>query len=902
MRRVLRNTIAIAIATIALTSTSRAMEPKEFLARHCIMCHGAEKQEADLRLDRLQTQADKELTQRWHEVYAMVAEHQMPPDEVPQPSDHDRTRFLSWIERTYGSPERSTDHWSLKPMVRGTVPSTDRESMSPIDAFVHRRLAEAGLNSSPVADRRTLVRRVYLDLIGIPPTPEDVLSFIQDPAPRQQAFTRVVEHLLNSKRYGERWAQHWLDVIRWAETVGFETNLERPNAWHYRDWVIRALNDDLPYDRFILEQIAGDTVEADAALGFLVAGPANLPGQIGRDEEAMRQARQDELDEVLRTVSQSLFGLTIGCARCHDHKFDAISQEDYYSMQAIFAGLSFGNRRLRGMQNDQWTRRLPGVKKKLAALKQTLEEFGTDHNLRPALSSPMSESFDPVRADAVRMEVAATSGGSASLYEFEIHATHDSGEPIGNVALARLGARAIASSFALENQTRHPDNLIDESIDSRQAYPWVAAHSGPAWVQIDLAQPTTLSRIVWHAGRTTPVSYELKVRIAGSDVWQTVAHTRDRLPMTIDRREASEMNLTGVSEEDVGRLVKLLAEIRAQQSEVSRLAAGPQTYAASFTGSPGNTWLLRRGDPMQRVSQVEPLVPAALRLSDEVMSSASEPERRLALVRHLTRSDHPLTARVIVNRIWQHHFGAGLVRTPSDFGRMGDRPSHPELLDWLALEFIDNNWSLKWLHRQIVLTETYQQTNQPHIEAEAIDADCRLLWRFPPRRLDAETIRDSILAASGKLNLTMYGPGFDFFNQRGGLSDYTAKETFEESGWRRMIYAHKIRMESVDIFGAFDCPDAGQMTPQRSRSVTPIQALSLLNSPFVNRQAGFFAERVKSEVGADLNAAIDRIFEIALARLPTDTERSTLIELAQDHGLKQVCRVILNSSEFLYLQ
>jgi hypothetical protein len=257
---------------------------------------------------------------------------------------------------------------------------------------------------------------------------------------------------------------------------------------------------------------------------------------------------------------------------------------------------------------------------------------------------------------------------------------------------------------------------------------------------------------------------------------------------------------------------------------------------------------------------------------------------------------------VLVNRVWQNHFGTGLVDTPSDFGKMGTAPTHPELLDWLALEFVRQGWSLKKLHRLIVTSRTYRQASRPKPEALRVDADARLLWRFPPRRLEAEAIRDGMLSVSGKLNLKMRGRGFDFFNQRGGLSDYVPKQTFDANGWRRMIYAHKVRMQAVDIFGAFDCPDAGQMKPRRTRSITPVQSLSLLNSPFANRQAAFFAERVKREAGEDAAAQIDLAFRLACARPPKPSEQQALQRLAKQHGFGQACRVLFNSSAFLYLQ
>jgi hypothetical protein len=745
------------------------------------------------------------------------------------------------------------------------------------------------------------MRRVTLDLTGLPPTPEEVEAFLGDNAGTEVAYQRWVDRLLQSPRYGERWAQHWLDVIRWAETVGFETNLPRPNAWPYRDWLIESFNTDMPYNEFVFRQLAGDTVGADAALGFLVAGPANLPGQIGRDEEAMRQARQDELDEVVRTVGEAFLGLTIGCARCHDHKFDPITQRDYYAMQAIFAGLLYGDRRLRGPQNDAWSARVPEVRRRLDGLRDELESLRQQLGLRPPLAEVQVDEFAPVHARAVRMRIAATGAGdAASLYEFEAWSTTATGGA-QNVALASQGAKPSASSFALANQTRHFDNLVDGSVDQRQAFPWNAAQPGPAWIQVDFAQPATINRTVWHRGESMPADYVIELLPADSDVWQTVAQTDDRLPRISDSRGAEQVRLAGVSGERTRQLLAKLAEIRAAEDELLRLENGPQVYAASFSPEPEETWLLLRGDPMRRGPQLAPAIPAALGDLKLAIDEA-EPNRRLALARHLTRADHPLTARVVVNRIWQHHFGTGLVDTPSDFGRKGAAPSHPELLDWLARDFVAHGWKLKRLHRMIVTSRTYRQSSRPRDEALAVDAETRLLWRFPPRRLEAEAIRDTILSVSGKLNLKMGGPGFDFFQQRGGLSDYIPKETFDEDGWRRMVYAHKIRMQAVDIFGDFDCPDAGQMRPRRTRSITPIQSLGLFNSPFVNQQAAFFAQRLREETGPDTGKQIDRAFWIALSRLPNQAERERLIELADKHGLEQVCRVMLNTSEFVYIQ
>lgn len=880
-----------------------------WLRDYCRDCHSDGGDEKDLRIDVIardpgDSEAGQSARSTWHAMLRRIRAREMPPEDADQPTEEQRAAMVQWIVNRYGDLESPPTHWSFTPPMRPPVPQPsgpDRfDPDNPIDAFVRRKLDQVGLTPSPVADRRTLLRRVSLDLTGLPPTLDQTEAFLKDAAPLPEAYSRVVDRLLDSPRYGERWAQHWLDVIRWAETVGFETNGERTDAWHYRDWVIEAFNQDMPYDEFIRRQLCGDATGDDAALGFLVAGPANLPGQIGRDEEAMRQARQDELDEVIRTVSQGLFGLTIGCARCHDHKFDPISQQDYYRMQAIFAGLQYGYRRLRGPRNDAWSDQLPDARSRLSELRRELASLQREFGLREPLGNVHTETFAPTATDAIRMEIAATTGGPPSMYEFEVWSLAKEGSESRNVALARQGAVPSASSFALANQTRHFENLIDGSVDRRQAFPWVAAQAAPAWIQIDLASTQIIDRVVWHSGSSVPADYQIQVRDPDSRQWTTVAHTRDRLPRIDDRRPAAEVHLEGVSNDQVGRLIGLIGRIRNQEREVGRLAAGPQTYAASFHESPEPTYLLRRGDPMQPVQEVFAAVPGVL-MSDQVSGNPEhELERRQRLVDHLTHPQHPLTARVMVNRIWQHHFGVGLVETASDFGRMGAAPTHPELLDWLAVEFVEGGWSLKHLHRLMVTSQTYLQSSRPDERGLEKDAENRLLWRYPPRRLEAEAIRDSILMVSGKLNLQMHGQGFDLFDRRGGLSDYTPKETFSDQGWRRMIYAHKIRMQTVDVFGAFDCPDAGQMTPRRNQSITPVQSLGLFNSPFVMRQADFFAQRVTDIAGDDSQSAIRLAFEMAFARLPTDEELRVMTTLAERHGMRQVCRVILNASEFIF--
>ena len=891
----------------------RDIEP--ILTGKCARCHGADEQESGLRLDDRENllrggdherpsivPGDVKASFLIHVVTETDADLRMPPEGEPL-SKRQVELLRRWIDQGAkmpsapgaGSPSGS-DFWSFRPLRTTPPPAIDDPWIAnPIDAFVLAKLREKGLAPSPPAPASVLGRRVHLVMHGLPPTLDQVAR-----GRSHSENAELVEDVLSSPRYGERWAQHWLDVIRWAETAGFETNAPRPNAWPYRDWLIDSLNADKPFDRFVFEQIAGDTVGQDAALGFLVAGPANLPGQIGRDEESMRQARQDELDEVIRTVGQTFLGVTVGCARCHSHKFDPITQRDYYALQAVFVGMRYGERRLRGAKNDRWTAQAADAANRVQALEAEIEAKRAALDLRPPVTDQQEESFDPVEVQAVRMDIAATGDGKqASLYEVEVWTAGDTGAPSENVALARRGGQAIASGFALENQTRHPDNLIDGSVDERQAFPWKADKPGPAWIRIDLAQTASVDRVTWQRGYGTPADYRISVQ-APDGIWREVAHSRDRLPRVDDARKPDEVRLDGVSAGDTARLVSLLADLRSARSEHARLSAGPRVFAARFT-DPQPTWVLRRGDAMQRGDPVGPAVPAVLG-NVGLAPDAPETQRRLALARFLANPENPLTARVIVNRIWQHHFGAGIVDTPSDFGHLGSRPTHPKLLDWLAGELIRSGWSLKHIHRLILQSNTFRQAGAPNQAAFSIDADSRLLWRFPPRRLDAEALRDSILLVSGKLNDAMRGSGFDLFNQRGGLSDYVSKETFDAEGWRRMIYATKIRMQAVDIFGSFDCPDAGQMTPRRSRSITPIQALNLFNSPFVNRQAGFFADRVRAEAGAQIDDQVKQAMRLALGREPSEDELARLRTLGERHGLPQVCRILLNANEFVFLQ
>jgi hypothetical protein len=799
------------------------------------------------------------------------------------------------------------EHWSFRPVSHPEIPVArdSRWSRSPIDSFVRVQLEKSGLTPGPEADRTAWLRRVTFDLVGLPPTPEQVAAFLADTRP--DAHERVVDGLLESPRYGERWAQHWLDVVRFADTHGFEVNTERPNAWPYRDYVIRSFNADKPYDQFVREQIAGDTMGEDAATGFLVTASALLPGQIGADDVSKRLARQDALDEIVVNTGQTFMALSVGCARCHDHKFDPITARDYYSMQAFFAGVEYGDREMRTPETEALKREVIRLRERVAVVDSELAKFepiarvasiskgGADGpvSLRPAVHPARnSERLVPVRARRIRFTIRQTTNLEPCLDELEVFDTTGR-----NIALASAGTR-VTSSGDTTVENRHELRLIHDGIYGNSSS-WMSSEKGRGWVMLEFSEEREIERVVWGRDRNgeftdrLATDYTLEVEEA-SGAWRTVADSSDR-------REAGKDSggpMLGGTAEAV-RFQSLTGERKTIEALIANRSAAQLVFAAA-SRKPDDIHLLSRGDPEQPRDPVTAAVPAVLG-SLKLERDAGETLRRRTLAEWLTRPEHPLTARVMVNRIWQGHFGVGLVDTSSDFGRSGTRPSHPELLDWLASEFVRSGWSVKAMHRLIVLSATYRQSSRADPEAMKKDGDGRLLWRYPVRRLESEIMRDSMLSVSGRLDLKMGGRGFDLFNNRGGLSGFKPVESYQGDGLRRMIYAHKVRREREAVFGAFDCPDAGQSTSRRRESTTPIQALNLFNSSFTLEQSEGFARRIRSEVGENIPLQVSRAYELAFNRVPDDTERAAAELVVRSNGLPVLCRAVFNSNEFLFV-
>ncbi|MFM8271403.1 MAG: DUF1553 domain-containing protein, partial [Gemmata sp.] len=431
---------------------------------------------------------------------------------------------------------------------------------------------------------------------------------------------------------------------------------------------------------------------------------------------------------------------------------------------------------------------------------------------------------------------------------------------------------------------------------------WISNQSGRGWVEIELAELATIDRVVWARDREgkyadrLPTRYKIEVS-ADRETWAAVASSDDRAALT-GAPNPVPAGLTPAERAAWAQLAQQVADLRKQLGASAR---GAMAYAGRLT-APEATYRLHRGDATQKREPVGPGVLSDIGPKLDIPENATDPGRRLALARWIASPDNPLTARVIVNRLWQHHFGTGIVDTPSDLGRNGAKPTHPELIDWLASELVEQKWSLKHIHRLLVSSATYRQSSASNAAGLAKDAQARLLWRYPPRRLEAEPLRDAVLFVSGKLDLAMGGPGFDLFEPNGNyVKVYAPKKQFGPAEFRRMIYKQTPRMQLDDTFGAFDCPDAGQIAPRRTVSTTPLQALNLLNSAFMVQQARFLAERVETDAGPDASAQVRRAFALAFQRPPGATELDAATRLVKEHGLAALCRAVLNANEFVFV-
>jgi mono/diheme cytochrome c family protein len=912
---------------------------------HCIKCHGKDKQRGDLRLD------EKAAALKGGESFApaiipgngtdsplirftagIVEGMQMPPEGEKKLSNDEIGLLRAWIDQGAKWPDESVPksemvpHWSFQTLMRPKIPLVSETnaiwSRNPIDPFITEKLEGTivsqnsgkaiGLLPSAEAGRLRLIRRVTFDLIGLPASPEEVAEFLSDT--HSDAFERLVDRLLASPHFGERWARHWLDIVKFAESDGFETNQPRPNAWPYRDYVIRAFNEDKPVNQFLFEQLAGDAVGVDEATGFLVSGAMDRVKS--PDPGLTAQQRADELHDMVSTTSSAFIGLTVGCARCHNHKFDPITQSDYYGMKAVFAGVQHGDRPMRTADFEKRQNSMDAIRQELAIVDRELSrlvELSAEREslnpnrsrLRPPVQRQANvEQFAPVNARFVKFSIDATTGGEPCLDEIEVFESKTkSGTNPRNVALASQGTVATSSSN-LPGYEIHQLKFVNDGRYGNSAS-WISNEPGRGWVMLEFAEPFEIDRILWSRDRPDdgkfqdriPTRYRIEAGLT-AETLKLVITSDDRMP--VSGKTTSLPTFDGLNCDERNAAKELTAQRERLQQRLQSLSMMDVVYAGRFV-TPEPTYRLHRGDPLQPKEVTPPAGLSSFGSSWQLGNESAESDRRRALAGWITSSEHPLTARVMVNRIWQFHFGQGLVSTPSDFGRNGLFPSHPSLLDWLASE-LHTDGLPKRLHRLMVTSATYRQSSEARPDPMRVDAATTLLWRYPPRRLEAESIRDAILAIAGNIDDRMYGRGFDLFEPNTNyVKVYASKRELGPAEWRRMVYQSKPRMQLDEIFGQFDCPDAGQIAPKRTTSITALQALNLLNSRFVLRQASEFASRLRRDAGNDPAAQVGHAFQLAFHRQPTADEMTESSHFIRDHGLEAFCRATFNANEFLFV-
>ena len=883
------------------------------LQDYCMDCHGPDKQKSGFRLDRrvhLLKGGDSGLLAmvpgKPEESYLMeVIQSDDPEISMPPKGDRlfeDEIEILQdWIAEGAFWPgqmdekvKEGTDHWAFQAVIRPDVPG---DSENPIDAFINNRLEKEGIPKNKEADPLALIRRASVVLTGLPPQPSRVTKFLSDHQENpRQAYTLLVDELLASPHFGERWAQHWLDVIRWAETNGSESNLYRKLAWVYRDYVIRAFNQDLPYDEFVRQQLAGDGMGVGEALGFLVAGPHVPAATVGQEPSAIRQARADRMDEIIQTVGASMLGVTMSCARCHNHKFDPISIQDYYSMTAVFQDIEFGSR------FPEFSEDHP---RKVIA-NEIWQEVAKNRNIIRDKTTAWEEDWGgykevhwkPLEAVGLRLNFWS---GYVGLDEVEIFGLPSEDR---NLASASNGTKVWTDLAFAQQGDRFPvTRVIDGKYGTQR---WQASFHKEKkqnpWIEFSFDKPVTVGRLRMSTNRE--YYYETDY------LEQKNKFNFDKFLVNVKLPDGTWTEVASI--ENIRNLIKSDQSLGDAVGEINHSAyklseKGPRP---SFVGSfikPQVTRVLHRGSPENPRDVVLPGAPKILSGVLGVDNDASGRARRAEFAEWLVDEKNPLTARVMANRFWQHVFGAGLVVTGGDFGRAGAPPSHPELLDWIAAEFSTPSrpegtpWSMKELVRLFVTSDAFKRSNQPSEIGLEKDATSSLLWRFPPRRVEAEVIRDGILLASGKLNREMGGRSYRIHNVKKTYAQWKVTDNFGPETWRRMIYQERMRRVDDQIFTAFDFPDCGQVRAKRPVSTTPLQALNLMNSSFVVDQAKHLAKRAQNESGGNLKASVSRAFELIFSRKPDKEELNASLHIARDRGLEIVCRALMNSNEFAFL-
>ena len=975
------------------------------LASRCVKCHGAQTQEAGLKFTELKAASarlssgkravapgDVQASELLHRVSSTDLDIRMPP-EGPSLQKGEIAVLKKWIQQGARWPA----HWAYQPLSKPGLPSIQQNEAirptSPIDYFVFAQLQRRGLNPSPIADKRTLLRRVYIDLIGLPPTSAEYRSFMADASP--DAYHKVVQQLLSSPRYGERWARHWMDVVHFAESHGHDQDRPRPNAWPYRDYLIDSFNKDKKYGRFVAEQIAGDGLYPNSPSAIVATG---LLASGSWDESSLRDIREDSIDrqiaryidrdDIVTTVMSTFMSTTVHCARCHDHKFDPISQEEYYRLQAVFAGTDKGNRlydvdpniaikrreiqqRLRlissqmKLQNDSFL--TSKVKQQVFDWEKTFGKIATGWKVATPVTwksnsgSKLQKTADDAllasgpRSDkdiytivikaaessvtAIRFEVlddkslpkngpGRSENGNLHLNEFRAWSTSNAFDASDNDA-SDNGAAVASNPAPLEwsKVTSDFDQAgwtIQHAVDGNPDTAWgVFPKVGqPHHAIFVLKRPLTLQKSA--IMKSVGLKIELQQThgrghlIGKLRISTTSSPNPDRLATVKLPHAILSILSTPAGQRSNGQRIQLASYVLKEklQKQLKLLPPPQVVYCgssrfqtdASFrpVERPRQVNVLRRGEITQPLSEAHPGVLSCL---PEMANKLNGPlktdeQRRAALGRWIIDRKNVLTWRSIANRIWLYHFGRAIVDTPNDFGRLGRPPTHPNLLNWLATEMRDHQ-SFKRLHYLIVTSHTYRQSSRSEPRAVRVDADNRYLWRMNRRRLDAESLRDSVLQIANNLDLKMRGPSVKHFIQTPGVhvtpvANYLGFDVDDPGLRRRSVYRFVFRTVPDPFMDALDCPDGSQLTPKRNASLTPLQSLALLNDKFIIRQSQFVASRIARKT-ANLDEQVDELFQLVLARRPDPEERSLVIEYSEKHGVANACKFLLNSNEFVFV-
>ena len=995
VRRLPALVVFLSVLTVQGTSLGLAASssPISSILDRCVSCHRGKAAQASLDLSSrrgaLEGGSSGPALVPGHATRSLLfqksSDGKMPPGAPLSAAEIVALRL--WIDEGAAWPDLKTDlpaqeaaseeptWWSLRPLGPAKVPDVAHASWirRPLDAFVLWGLENQGLEASGEADKVTLIRRATLDLLGLPPTPEEIDDFVGDASPR--AYEELLDRLLASLHYGERWGRHWLDLARFGESHGYERDQIRDNAWPYRDYVISSFNQDKPYPRFVREQLAGDvlepvTREGIAGTGFLVAAPWDDVGHAQQSRIMRARVRADEMEDIVGTVAQTFLGLTVNCARCHDHKFDPILQKDYYRLKAALDGVWHGDRTLLEAAEVEERRRL------VKPLQRRIRE----------LSSEVAALHESARQRILKRKaypMLAQVPGLLSRWAFDadaydqlggLHGNPDSDAVIDDGGLQFKQERARFTTMPLQQDLREKTleiwlrmedhagygfymTVLGEGPTSRGVFDGLRYDGGSrTWkseseynnrtLQVEkaheaegLAKPLHLAIVygpqdrisIYREGklyagygpqREGPET-KLQVFRAGKDrvrfgrlegggrIDEARLYGRALTAEEVQRSYRGGIHnvtrsevLEELSDEEGRQKDSLLEELVRRQADLERVPPIPLAYAANSL-QPGPTFVQNRGDPAAPGERVlSGGLSGVSTLSPEfgLAENAPEAQRRLRLAEWILDPDNPLTSRVLVNRVWQYHFGRGIVGTPNDFGFNGERPSHPELLDWLARWFIDHGWSLKALHKEIMLSSSYRQSSRFREAAADRDPENRLLWRYSPRRLEAEVIRDALLATSGELNWKRGGPGFRPFEVRiFNTHFYDLKDLDEAEMKRRSVYRIVVRSAGDPLLESFDCPDSAFKAPRRGITTTPLQSLVLMNNSFVLRQADRLAQRIEGEAVGVLPIQVDRAYRLTLGRIPRGEEASRALAHIQRHGLESLCWALFNSSEFLYL-